>query len=483
MANTILDNGALVTLGLVAAVAAVGAANKAGLYGSTGSAARGKVTMRPLADYIPGKYRGRVIGDASYVESHNLDRREIEEIKLHLEENGFTVRVETSDADLHGKMREGVRDTFGHRTVIRAMPVRPSDSGTTGSAARGFSFGWAQVKGGHVVKVSNAERKPTGTGWGEINTVNTKIGDRAHLDGGMVYLKGGSLNEGSAARGVTEGYVESYLDGDNIAISTFLNRHLRGRAKQFAGQYARRLKAALDAMVVSGEAYRATTPNGAPSYRRTSSDSGTAGSAARGVTEGYVESYLDGDNIAISTFLNRHLRGKAKQFAGQYARRLKAALDALVVSGEAYRATTPNGAPSYRRTSSDSGTAGSAARATRTRLRTLPFTFVNATAEESKGMFHPPQVIRIGKKRIVTPAGSGDDVDAYVYGDNVLVVVSNSRMPYYGATLYTDDEQGGYRVDQDVFLQGQEEVVDALGKRYDSLRDLTIANKLLAAMS
>jgi len=35
----ILDNGALVALGLVAAVAAVGAANKAGLYGS-GSAAR-----------------------------------------------------------------------------------------------------------------------------------------------------------------------------------------------------------------------------------------------------------------------------------------------------------------------------------------------------------------------------------------------------------------------------------------------------------
>ena len=34
MAGKILDNGALVTLGLVAAVAAVGAANKAGLYGS-----------------------------------------------------------------------------------------------------------------------------------------------------------------------------------------------------------------------------------------------------------------------------------------------------------------------------------------------------------------------------------------------------------------------------------------------------------------
>jgi hypothetical protein len=124
------------------------------------------------------------------------------------------------------------------------------------------------------------------------------------------------------------------------------------------------------------------------------------------------------------------------------------------------------------------GAGGSMAR---TGLRTLPFTFVKATAEESKGMFHPPLVIRIGKKRIVTPAGSGDDVDAYRYGDNVLVVVSNSRMPYYGATLYTDDGTG-YRVDQDVFLQGSEEVEEALGRRWDSLKDMTIAQRLLAAM-
>jgi len=34
MAGKILDNGALVTLGIVGAVAAVGAANKAALYGS-----------------------------------------------------------------------------------------------------------------------------------------------------------------------------------------------------------------------------------------------------------------------------------------------------------------------------------------------------------------------------------------------------------------------------------------------------------------
>ena len=89
---------------------------------------RKKVPMRPLADYIPWKYRGRVIGDASYVESYNLDRREIEEIKLYLETNGFTVSVETSDAD----------DTYGDRTVIRAIPVRPNIGGTGGLGQGGF---------------------------------------------------------------------------------------------------------------------------------------------------------------------------------------------------------------------------------------------------------------------------------------------------------------------------------------------------------
>ena len=123
-------------------------------------------------------------------------------------------------------------------------------------------------------------------------------------------------------------------------------------------------------------------------------------------------------------------------------------------------------------------------RATRsTGLRAVAYRAARATPEESKGMYNPPVVITVEGARIVTPAGTGDDLAAYRYGDNLLVVVSNSRMPYYGATLYTDDGQGGYRVDQDVFLQGHEEVVDALGKRYDSLRDLTIANKLLAAMS
>ena len=94
---------------------------------------------------------------------------------------------------------------------------------------------------------------------------------------------------------------------------------------------------------------------------------GGAGSAARGVTDGYVEDYLNGENIAISTFLSRNLRGKAKSYSGQYARRLTAALEALVASGEVYRDTTPKGAPSYRRAS----TAGSAARGPSSMLRAL----------------------------------------------------------------------------------------------------------------
>ena len=46
MANSILGNGALVTLGIVGVVAAVGAANKAGLYGSHD----GSVNMRDDED-------------------------------------------------------------------------------------------------------------------------------------------------------------------------------------------------------------------------------------------------------------------------------------------------------------------------------------------------------------------------------------------------------------------------------------------------
>ena len=121
---------------------------------------------------------------------------------------------------------------------------------------------------------------------------------------------------------------------------------------------------------------------------------------------------------------------------------------------------------------------GSAARG----LRSATFSVVKATAEESKGMYHPPVVIKVGKDRIVTGAGSNDDLAVFRYGSNLLLVAMNERMPYYGATLYTHDD-GAWRVDQDVFLQGSEEVEDTLGPKWDSLKPATIANRLLAVMS
>ena len=62
-------------------------------------------------------------------------------------------------------------------------------SGSRAKTAMQHPFGWAQVKGRQVVKLSNAQRKPTGTGWGAVNTSNTRIGSQAYLDGGTVYLR------------------------------------------------------------------------------------------------------------------------------------------------------------------------------------------------------------------------------------------------------------------------------------------------------
>jgi hypothetical protein len=49
-------------------------------------------------------------------------------------------------------------------------------------------FGWAKVESGVVAKISRSSRKP-GRGWGAINTSGTRVGDRAYLDGGDVYLR------------------------------------------------------------------------------------------------------------------------------------------------------------------------------------------------------------------------------------------------------------------------------------------------------
>lgn len=67
MANSILSNGTLLSLGLVGVVAAVGAANKAGLYGSRSH--RGKTTDLIHADLLDelGRYDSiEVIGSVQH---------------------------------------------------------------------------------------------------------------------------------------------------------------------------------------------------------------------------------------------------------------------------------------------------------------------------------------------------------------------------------------------------------------------------------
>jgi len=143
--------------------------------------------------------------------------------------------------------------------------------------------------------------------------------------------------------------------------------------------------------------------------------------------------------------------------------------------------------------------------AARTALRPLEHRSVKATAAESAGMVNPPVVIEVlvpnenakakayakgrawGKPtkafRLVTAAGTSDDIDVFRYGMNLLVVIKNSRLPYVGATLFTRDAPEPWRVDQDVFFQGSEEAEEALGKRWESWSAKTLASHLLDVMS
>jgi putative sterol carrier protein len=260
----------------------------------------------------------------------------------------------------HGEKREG---GFPYNTMVVAVYGEPK-----GSRATRFGKGSMTRDGSYeaTLMFDADEDDPSVRAQRQLQE-NPYVPQARPLTADPQRITSAQEPAGSAARGVTDGYVEDYLNGENIAISTFLSRNLRGKAKSYSGQYARRMTAALEALVASGEVYRDTTPKGAASYRRATSAQEPAGSAARGVTDGYVEDYLNGENIAISTFLSRSLRGKAKSYSGQYARRMTAALEALVASGEVYRDTTPKGAASYRRAS----TAGSAARGSSSVLTAL----------------------------------------------------------------------------------------------------------------
>lgn len=132
---------------------------------------------------------------------------------------------------------------------------------------------------------------------------------------------------------------------------------------------------------------------------------------------------------------------------------------------------------------------GSAARST---LRPLGVAFVDAVARErlpgqpvhAVVEVTPPAAAHRGVVRLVLPHyGYKNGLDAFSYGENILVLVSDAEGPSYVLTLYSADDAGDYRVDQDIEVSGRREVEDFLGKRFKTFRPVTIVDKLLDRMS
>ena len=81
MAGKILDNGTLITFGLVGVVAAVGAANKAGLYGSRSHAKRTLLYHGTSTEELSGFLGGKTDEDGLYLTSNEGNASEYAEEK------------------------------------------------------------------------------------------------------------------------------------------------------------------------------------------------------------------------------------------------------------------------------------------------------------------------------------------------------------------------------------------------------------------
>lgn len=84
--------------------------------------------------------------------------------------------------------------TYGRQAILKSSNGYETKAGlddlslAKSNPASRAPFGWAKVESGVVAKISRSSRKP-GRGWGAINTSGTRVGDRAYLDGGDVYLR------------------------------------------------------------------------------------------------------------------------------------------------------------------------------------------------------------------------------------------------------------------------------------------------------
>jgi len=89
--------------------------------------------------------------------------------------------------------------------------------------------------------------------------------------------------------------------------------------------------------------------------------------------------------------------------------------------------------------------------------------FVKATAEESRGKYHPPRVLEVtlrgASRRFVIAAGRGDTIDVSRKGNLLIVCALSYRLPYFGAEVFDLDTDTGERIG-DLFCQGSDQCAE-----------------------
>ena len=95
------------------------------------------------------------------------------------------------------------------------------------------------------------------------------------------------------------------------------------------------------------------------------------------------------------------------------------------------------------------------------RFTTPNFRMVKATAEESRGMYHPPRVVEVTfrgtSRRLVIAAGRDDTIDVSRLGNLLVVCALSYRLPYFGAEVF--DLDTGERIGS-FFCQGAEQCAE-----------------------
>lgn len=133
-------------------------------------------------------------------------------------------------------------------------------------------------------------------------------------------------------------------------------------------------------------------------------------------------------------------------------------------------------------------------------MRAVEFKFVRRFYPRHHN-FHHNIKVKVGRQWIELDSGTGSDDDVSVYRENfvVYVLAVNHGLPYVGLDIYDLDNRLEEQRDDgsgepetilvlrpvpgwEAFLQGSEQVEDALGKRGTDLAPTTMIRRLLDRM-